>query len=247
MSKNESHVEKVAFSADIKRITINGFLGTCLILKSDEPSKIKIETEFPDKESISDYKITFQNQNLLLESKNKKASISTINGQTFISSGGGISIINGVVYGGEPAKQPPKTTLYVPSGLDLYVSGILNQVQSQVSHQSVNLDLSGQTEVILSKVTKDIIGDMSGQTKLTCSKAKSIALNLNLSGQSGYNVDGSFEYVKIKTSGQSRATTSGKCKGNYDARSSGQSTISHSGSILGRKNKDSSGQSSIRI
>jgi hypothetical protein len=244
---NNNHTEKVSFSADIKRITINGYLGSCHILKSDEPSKIKIETEFLDKDSIDDYKITFQNQNLLLESKNKNACISTVNGQTFISSGGGISIINGVVYGGQPAKQPPKTTLYIPSGLDLHVSGILKEVKSQVTHQSVNLDLSAQTKVTLSKVSKEIIGEMSGQTSFSCSKAKSIALNLQLSGQSSYNINGSFQFVKIKTSGQSRASTSGECKGNYDAKSSGQSTITHSGSILGFKNKDSSGQSSIRI
>lgn len=247
MSQPTSYTEKVSFNADIKNIRFDNFLGNCEIFENDGIHKenIRIETVFHDKDSKDDYKIYFNHETLYLESKNQNASM-TINGNVYIGNGG-ISIINGVVYGAEKAKEAPKTKLYVPSGLNLTLNGKCTEIQSNVSFKDVDLNLSGQSQVVIKRVLNNIRGSMKNQSNFECPKALSVQVNMEISNQSSCKILGSLKSVNIQTKNQASFVTNGKCEGDYVANSSGQSSINHLGSVLGKILKYSSNQSSINI
>lgn len=243
------YVEKLSFNSQIEKIQIDQYMGTVIINSNDTPNNIKVETEFPDVSAKDDYKVTFANKTLTLESKNKNCSVSTINGTTYIS-GGGISIINGVIYGAEKAKEAPTAKIYVPSSLNLSINGSCKKIQSHVAFKTVDLHVSGQSSITLKEIIHRLKGKMSGQTSLSCPRISGADVNMRLSGQSSCylgETQGDFSSVTVDTSGQSSFRTYGTCEQDYEADSSGQSSISHSGTVSGKVRKNSSGQSSVKV
>lgn len=179
------------------------------------------------------------------------SNISMVDGDIHIGGGSGSVYVNGkrIDLDGDrtESKEPHKATLitiYTPiADLDLTLKGLAKFASSQ-GFDNATVDLSGSTQAIFTANSIDL--DLSGTSEV---KATIYGGDLaaDTSGTSTASIVGDFKSCKADTSGTSKVTTSGTCFGDYKANASGCSSIRHKGAIQGRARERVSGVASINI
>lgn len=181
------------------------------------------------------------------------SNISMVDGDIHIGGGTGSVYVNGKRINLDDSndrtesKEPYKATLitiYTPiADLDLTLKGLAKFASSQ-GFDNATVDLSGSTQAVFSANSIDL--DLSGTSEV---KANIYGgdLTADTSGTSTASIVGDFKSCKADTSGTSKVTTSGTCFGDYKANASGCSSIRHKGAIQGRARERVSGVASINI
>lgn len=179
------------------------------------------------------------------------SNISMVNGDIHIGGGTGSIYVNGKRIDLDDdraeSKEPYKATLitiYTPiADLDLTLKGLAKFASSQLFDSAI-VDLSGSTQAVFSANSIDL--DLSGTSEVKASIYGG-DLTADTSGTSQASIVGNFKSCKADTSGTSKITTSGTCFGDYKANASGCSNIRHKGAIQGRAREKVSGVASINI
>ena len=179
------------------------------------------------------------------------SNISMVDGDIHIGGGSGSVYVNGkrIDLDGDRAesKEPYKATLitiYTPiADLDLTIKGLAKFASSQ-SFDHACVDLSGSTQAIFTANSIDL--DLSGTSEVKAN-IQGGDLTADTSGCSTASIVGDFKSCKTDSSGTSKINTSGTCHGDYKANASGCSGIQHKGAIQGRAREKVSGVANINI
>ena len=252
------------FSVDANATLILENLNvTTVQIEEGSQNQVQVQIEGDENKDIS---VTKENGTITIKGSQKLSNSNTmvINGNSVMMTGNGMTIVNGVIFGGRVSGRvivngvdvtsqannsplPPEISIkvFVPTGTDLEVEDSNVTARSTFKLGSVQINNSGQCEVRLGKVA-EIDVHCSGQcvTVVTVDSGK---VKVDLSGQSKFQASGVFTSVTADVSGQSSSNTSGRVKNDYRANASGQSSINHNGEVLGRVREKSSGQSSVNI
>jgi hypothetical protein len=226
--------------------------GDVALFESPSATEVSVQIE-ADEEILNEFKVYQQQNTIYVRQQSSRASkrftiFENIGGNINISGGSGTVIINGRrinldTFNGE-AFSPPLVKIITPrANLEAKLSGISN-IASKVKLCSTFLSLQGSVKAAI--ITQNLEIDSSG-----LSKVKAIleggGLELNISGSSQTEIQGTWEKASVSLSGSGQINTIGSCLGDYKVNASGSGSVVHSGNVKGRIRENTSGCARVKI
>lgn len=174
-------------------------------------------------------------------------SVSSINGNTYISGGSGKVFVNGkaVDLGASVSETKVRLLISTPSGggLEAKLQGSTVLVSTCYFDEAF-VEIEGSSSAALYSGSLDI--RVSGGAKIKA-KLNAGELTASVAGSADIEVLGSMSKASVNISGSGKVVTVGDCVGDYRADVSGSGKVTHRGSIGGRIRKSVSGSGSINL